>query len=123
MLFQLNSIDYTRKIRQGTYTVNAFDQYTEWTDANYRTHRHVYRSQISGSFTMYFGNQTDFQAFLNDLEAAKIGEGLYHIGAMSNNTDTWHGALDVFLDFTPSRQQKIIGEAWYPELKVTIKER
>ena len=123
MLFELNDADYTRKIRQGTYMVNSIEQFTEWTDANYKTHRHVFRSQISGSFTMYFGNQAAFEEFLNDLAAAKIADGVYRIGLFANNINQWKGGMEAYINFTPAREQKVIGEAWFPELKVTVKER
>ena len=122
MLFQVGETDYTRKIREGTYVVNSIEAYTEWTDANYRIHRSVVRSQLSGSFTMYFGNQADYQAFLAALEAHRSNGGYYTVGLFSNNTHQWKQNVDVFLSFTPARQQKIIGEAWFPELKVNIKE-
>ena len=122
MLFQLNSKDYTRKIRQGTYTINSYDSYTEWTDANYKLHRNIVRSQILGSFTMYFGNQSEYQTFLDDIESSKVQPGVTRVGLWSNNRHEWHGNIEVFIDFTPAREQKIIGEAWFPELKVTIKE-
>ena len=96
---------------------------TEWTDANYVSHRHVYRSRISGSFTMYFGNQAAFQSFLVDLNAARIQEGLHKVGLQVNNKDQFRSNVSAFIEFSPSRQQKIIGEAWFPELKVTVRER
>ena len=122
MLFKVGNTDYTTKIRQGTYVVNSYDSYSEWTDANYKIHRSIVRSQLSGSFTMYFGNQTDFQTFLNNLESVKLKEGLYQIGLQSNNRNEWCPYVEAFIDFAPTRQQKVIGEAWFPELKVTIKE-
>ena len=122
MLFKVYNTDYTRKIRQGTYLINTYDSYTEWTDANYKHHRSIVRSQISGSFTMYFGTQAEFQTFLNNLKKAKVQEGSYRVGLYSNNKNVWKSNVEVFIDFNPVREQKIIGEAWYPELKVSIKE-
>lgn len=122
MLFEIAGTDYTRKIREGTYAVNSYDSYTEWTDANYKIHRSIVRSQLSGSFTMYFGNQTDYQTFLNTIERAKIQPGLYRAGLYSNNKNLYYTNREIFIDFAPARQQKVIGEAWFPELKVTIKE-
>ena len=101
MLFKVGDTDYTRKIRQGTYVVNSYDSYSEWTDANYKIHRSIVRSQLSGSFTMYFGNQSEFQGFLYALKRAKIKEGLYRIGLQSNNQDRFYPAAEVFIDFAP----------------------
>lgn len=121
MLFKVGNTDYTRKIRQDTYTVNSYDTYTEWTDANYKIHRSVVRSQLSGSFTMYFGTQAEFEGFIENLPRNEEG-GYFTVGLFSNNKLQWFPSVDVFMDFNPARKQKVIGEAWYPELKVTIKE-
>ena len=120
MLFKVGDTDYTRKIRQNTYQVNTYDSYSEWTDANYRIHRSVVRSQLSGSFTMYFGTQAEFDTFIQSLP--RHNGGYVTVGLFSNNKLEWREGVDVFMDFAPARQQKIIGEAWYPELKVTVKE-
>ena len=123
MLFKVGNTDYTTKIRQGTYTVNAYDVYKEWQDANALIHRSVIATRIQGQFTMYFGNQTDYESFINTLSFAKYQGGFYKVGLMINNKMTFYGSTEVFLEFKPTRQQKVIGEAWYPELVVQVQGR
>ena len=120
MLFSIGTTDYTRKIRQGTYTINAYDVYKEWQDANCDIHRSILKRRVSGSFTMYFGNQEVYQTFLNDLEAVRNNDGSFTVGLMVNNEHTFIGGADMFIDFRPTREQKILGEAWYPELEISI---
>lgn len=123
MLFKVRDVDYTTKIRQGTYTVNAYDVYKEWQDANAVIHRSVIATRIQGQFTMYFGNQADYEAFINNLSFAKYQGGFYRVGLMINNKLTFFSNTEVFMEFKPTRQQKVIGEAWYPELVVQIQGR
>ena len=123
MLLQIGQTDYTRKIIQGTYAVNQYDSYKEWLDANYKTHRNTYASKLKGTFSMYFGNQTIYQTFLSDLEAVRNVDNSVTIGLMSNNTHTWKGAAEVFIEFFPTREQRVLGDAWYPELRVDIEEK
>lgn len=120
MLFQIGDTDYTRKIIQGTYTVNSYDVYKEWQDANVNIHRSVLKRRISGVFTMYFGNQTDYQTFLNSLETVRKNDGSYTVSIMVNNEHSFKTNIDMFIDFRPTREQKVLGEAWYPELDVSI---
>lgn len=120
MLFQIGDTDYTRKIIQGTYTVNSYDVYKEWQDANVNIHRSVLKRRISGVFTMYFGNQTDYQTFLNALETVRKNDGSYTVSIMVNNEHSFKTNIDMFIDFRPTREQKVLGEAWYPELDVSI---
>lgn len=120
MLFKVGDTDYTRKIIQGTYTVNSYDVYKEWQDGNVDIHRAVLKRRISGVFTMYFGNQTDYQAFLNALETVRKNDGSYTVSIMVNNENSFKTNIDMFIDFRPTREQKVLGEAWYPELDVSI---
>lgn len=122
MLFKIGENDYTRKIRQGTYKVNSYDVYKEWQDANADIHRSVIKQRISGSFTMYFGNEAEFTLFLSRLASVRENDSSYNVWLMTNNNNTFNQRR-VYMDFRPAREQKIIGEAWYPELAVTIQGR
>lgn len=122
MLFKVGDTDYTRKIISGSYGVNDNDIYKEWTDANFETHRHVYRSQATGSFTMYFGRQSDFQEFLSKLGTVKNNNGSYTIGLSINNKNEFRNNMKCFVDFEPTREQRVLGEAWYPQVQIKIEE-
>lgn len=120
MLLQIGQTDYTRKIIHGTYAVNKYDVYKEWQDANCTTHRSILKRRVSGSLTMYFSNQDVFQTFLNDLAAEKNNDGSYTVGVMINNDNQWAPQTDLFIDFRPAREQKVLGVAWYPELQISL---
>ena len=98
MLLKVGDTDYTRKIIQGTYTVNAYDVYKEWQDANVNIHRAVLKRRISGVFTMYFGNQTDYHTFLNALETVRKNDGSYTVSIMVNNENSFKTNIDMFIE-------------------------
>ena len=122
MLFNVNGKDYTRRIISGSYGVNSYDQYKEWTDANYDTHRHVFRSQVTGSFLMYFGRESEYNAFLEDMRTVKNNDGSFTISVACNNTNDFRSNRKCYVEFNPVREQRVIGEAWYPQVQIKIEE-
>lgn len=122
MLFKIGDNDYTTHIRQGTYKVNSEELYKSWIDANFIEHRHIYRTKVGGSFSLYFGNQAEFVEFLQRLEAVRNINGYYVVGLMSNNEHEFYPIKNVFVEMSPVREQKVIGEAWYPELVLKVEE-
>ena len=117
MLFTINNTQY--KIRQGTYKVNEYDVYTEWTDANCDIHRSVLKRRISGSFVLYFEDEQDYTSFLDNLESVRGNDGSYSVGLMCNNSHQFRNT-SVFIDFRPTREQKVIGQAYYPDIQMNI---
>ena len=122
MLFYLGGINYTSKIIEGTYEVNSEDVYTSWTDANLTVHRHRGRTKWSGSFRMYFGTQEEYLEFLQALKDSETDEGGgYNVGLMCNNLHKF-AYKQVYIKFEPTRYQKVLGKAYYPNVTIKIEE-
>lgn len=66
-LFILDGIDYTNHITVPSYNVQSEPIYDEWEDATYTKHKDLKRWQVKGSFTIYFDDTNEFNAFLASL--------------------------------------------------------
>lgn len=66
MLASLNSTDITKLINESSYKMDSEDVYENWTDGNFREHRVIARSKISGSFevALYGQDGYDTKKFL-----------------------------------------------------------
>ena len=79
----LADYDLTPWIDIQNYAVNAVPVYNEWTDANYRLHRHYVRDRVGGSFAVGFAKKADFDAFLSALSTYQT-DGVYTVSAYVN---------------------------------------
>ena len=88
MTFSVGSVDYSDHVIAGTYDINNKPQYRTWEDGNCKTRRTKLRDQIVGSFNMFFRTESDYEDFLDDIEAAKdvTKDGAVSISISVNNT-------------------------------------
>lgn len=88
MTFTLGQVDYSDHVIAGTYDINNKPQYRTWEDGNCKTRRTKLRDQIVGSFNMFFRTESDYEDFLDDIEAAKdvTKDGAVSISITVNNT-------------------------------------
>lgn len=122
-LFKIMGKDYTNKIIQGSFDVNSEDVYSTWTDANNIKHREIYRQRISGSFDMYFSDEESYNEFIADVTAAKTQAGYCYVGIMTNNENVFHEMVELFVDFSPKRQQRVLGKGYFPDVNVKVEGR
>lgn len=123
ILFVLKGKDYTNKIIQGSFDVNSEDVYSTWTDANNLKHREIYRQRIKGSFEMYFKDEEAYNEFIEDVRMSKTNAGYCYVGIMTNNENKYHEMAEVFVDFSPKRQQRVLGKGYFPNVTVKIEGR
>lgn len=88
MTFTVGQVDYSDHVIAGTYDINNKPQYRTWEDGNCKTRRTKLRDQIVGSFNMFFRTESDYEDFLDDIEAAKdvTKDGAVSISITVNNT-------------------------------------
>ena len=121
-MFKVGATDYSQNVVAEKYSVRSYDQFDAWTDANGKEHRSVYRTQISGSFTMYFPSIDDFNTFCAAVRANKNNDTSIHCTVFdteANQTVTG----DFFVDFSPTRYADAKWEDRVEQVKITIKER
>ena len=97
-LLKVNSVDFTSYVVQKSYSVQKQDEYAKWTDGNWIEHREVTRQRISGSFSMTFTTETEFDTFKSALNAVKTN-GYYPIQVYVNTTKTLE-SINAFLEFS-----------------------
>ena len=120
-VFTVNDIDFSDHVLAGTFEISDTPIYTEWTDANGRDHREVYRKRLQGSFDMYFRTVTEFEEFNQAYKTARRDSGLTTITIMNNSTNQVE-QKDVYLDFSPIRNRRDDWEDYYEQFTVDVKE-
>ena len=111
-LFQINGTNVTPDMDVQNYAMNAVDEYTEWLDGNGVKHRDVYRTRVSGSFSLLYTNGTDYASFQTLLSTAKQADNSFPVSAYVNNTDTTD-SLDVYLTTATSvKRDDTNGRVW-----------
>lgn len=98
-LLTINSHDYTKYILAGSWEVNRQDVYTDWEDANRIKRRSIYRTRVSGQFTIQFIDRSKYADFLSDLEAVK-SNGYYPMTVYQNNVGSTV-SINAFISMDP----------------------
>lgn len=122
IMFKVGNTDYSQNVVAENYVVRSYDQYTAWTDANGTEHRSVYRTQISGTFMMYFPDINAFNTFCADLRANKNNDTSVLCTIFDNATNA-NVAGNFFIEFAPTRYADDKWDDRVEKIKITIKER
>ena len=117
----INNIDFSDHVLAGTYDISDVPVYTEWTDANGRDHREVFRKRLQGSFDMYFKTVDEFEVFNSAYKTIRQDSGLTRIMIMNNSTNQVE-QKDVYFDFAPVRNRRDDWEDFYEQFTVEVKE-
>lgn len=120
-VFVVNNVDFSDHVLAGTFEVGDIPIYTEWTDANGRDHREVYRKRLQGSFDMFFRTVTEFEEFNLTYKTARRESGLTTIMIM-NNSNNQVEQKDVYIEFSPIRNRRDDWEDYYEQFTVDVKE-
>lgn len=120
-VFVVNNVDFSDHVLAGTFEVGDIPIYTEWTDANGRDHREVYRKRLQGSFDMFFRTVTEFEEFNLAYKTARRESGLTTIMIM-NNSNNQVEQKEVYIEFSPIRNRRDDWEDYYEQFTVDVKE-
>lgn len=123
MVFAIGENDYSSKVLMDTYGVNQIDIFTQWEDANGRTHRDVYRKKIQGTFDMQISSITEYQEFISDIQHGTSNGGFVPCKVAVNNLDVENVSADLFVSYTPIRTRNSNYTKGYMSFTVTIEER
>lgn len=123
MVFKIGDNDYSAKVVMDTYNVNQIDIYTEWEDANGRTHRNVYRKRIQGEFDMLISNIGEYAAFIADIQSNTANGGYVTCEVCVNNLNQENVQADLFIDYAPIRTMQNNYTKGYLSFQVRIEER
>lgn len=123
MVFKIADKDYSDKVVTDTYDVNQIDVYTAWEDANGTMHRSVYRQKIQGQFDMQISKLSEYQQFIQDLNAAKLSSGSVELHLAVNNINQENRQGYFYVDYAPIRTRNSNYTKGYLTFTVTIEER
>ena len=69
----IGTTDITGLIVDGTYKMDAKDEYASWKDGNYREHRIIVTSKVEGSFDVVLPSDgTSLADFMDIITAAEV---------------------------------------------------
>lgn len=115
-----NIVDYTNYITVPSYKVNNKPFYTEWTDGDLNIHRDIQRYYLEGSFTLYFTDPEEYQAFLSRYKRVMVDG---HIPAyVYSNNDHELKLANIFMDFELENEMPFMGAKEIEGFEVTIRE-
>jgi hypothetical protein len=123
MVFAIGANDYSAKVLMDTYDVNQTDVYTQWEDANGRTHRDVYRKKVVGSFDMQISDIAEYSAFVADVQNNTQNGGYVSCRIAINNLNTEGVQKDLFVSYTTIRTRNSNYTKGYLAFTVEIEER
>lgn len=122
MVFKIGDNDYSDKVLMDTFDVNRVSIYTQWEDANGNIHRSEYRKQIQGQFDMQISKLSEYQAFIQDIQANTNHDGWIECHIAVNNVDT-DVVAKLFVSYTAVRTMNNNYTKGYLSFTVTIEER
>ena len=118
-LFKINSTDLTKFERADVHSVNREDEWEEWTDGNWNTHREICRTRVTGSVVLGFSKETDFSTFISLLTTARNAAGYYPITVWCSNTNTSE-TVNAFLDVSGDTKWDLTTPRKYHQITVKI---
>lgn len=123
MILKINNIDFSGNVVADEYDVSSKDIYIEWEDGFFVTHRHIVRTQVTGTFQMYFNTMTDYDNFLSALQTVRT-QGYYPIVIKDNALPSASNevSINAFIELNPIRYRKLDGSDALKAFAVEIKE-
>lgn len=103
--------DLTRFIPVPNYNVNAVEEYKEWTDSNYDTHKRLLSCKAQGEFTLKFTSLADYQEFMTFVNTnTDADEGTINADVFLTYPNVTRQGIDVFLTFAPPNELPLMGK-------------
>lgn len=115
--------DFSGNVVAENYDVSRNDIFITWNDGFGKEHRRVKRTQVSGTFTMLFEKESQYNVFLSVLQENMNEDGTHKINVAINkprNTSVW---IDAYIDFKPKRSRNAMWQDKFDAFTVTIKEK
>ena len=117
----VNDTDLTPYVVNGSYNIRASDTYESWQDGNFKEHRIIVTSKVSGSFKIGCDSELSLADFLETWNGA-VDNGVLTIGLYVSNKDSFE-ALECYFDIKNEDHILTAGGKWIDVLNIKIKER
>lgn len=122
IMFKIGSIDYSNIVIAERYNVNKDKQYESWKDASGREHRSLVRTQVKGSFSMFFKTIEDFTDFTQNIANTANDDMSVPCIVCDNKTNT-EQSIDAFIDFKAERYKNGTNQDTVGVVSISILER
>lgn len=113
--------DFSNCIVADTYQVNEVDVYTDFLDGDYRTHRYVTRSRVSGTLTLHPRTSDDADAF-KTIVNAKVGKNPYYEITLDVNNTGKTRMITAMISYVTNHKRQGSADS-FNEFVLTIEER
>lgn len=121
-MFKIGSTDYSNRVVASGYNVNKDKQYESWQDASGTEHRSLTRTQIKGSFDLFFPTLTEYSAFVQNLENNTESDMSVEVTVCDNKSNA-EQTIYAFIDYSPTRTKNGMNQDIYEVIRVSITER
>lgn len=122
IMFKIGSTDYSNRVIASKYNVNNEKQFESWQDASRTEHRSLIRTQIKGSFDLFFPTLTEYSAFVQNLENNTESDMSVEVTVCDNKSNT-EKTVFAFIDYSPTRTKNGMNQDIYEVIRVSITER
>lgn len=120
----VNGTDITNYIVEGSYNINASDDYESWKDGYFVEHRIIVTSKVSGSFEVVCSNRSNSITLADFLTTwnGGVSNGVVTLGVEVLNTGTFE-AIEAYYQIKNTKHDRAGDGSFIDVLEITIKER
>lgn len=122
IMFKIGTVDYSNRVIAERYRIAKEPQYESWKDASGTEHRSTTRTQVKGSFSMYFKTLEEYLAFTENMADLREDDLSVYCTVCDNKTNT-EQSIYAFIDFTPDRAKNALNEDTMGVINISITER
>lgn len=122
-LLIINQIDFSSRIKAGSYDICTKQIFKEFEDANKSLHKRFLRNKVEGKFEIFFRTMAQYDAFTAAIEAVKsptdssVPITVYDTKA--NGTKN----INAFLEYTPKVNLDGTMQAFIDPFEIKVEER
>lgn len=122
VFFKIGSNDLTSYVDKQNYAVNETDEFEEWKDGNWKTHRVTVRTRKSGTIVLGFNSISEFNTFVGLLTSQRDSNGYYPVTAYVNNTGITE-TFNAFIDTQNESKWDLLNQHQWQVQTLAITER
>lgn len=118
-----NTLDITEFIQVPTYKVDESPLGDSWQDSNWYSHNDIVRYKAKGTFTVWFDDISDYEAFTDFIETNRTNDGFVTCGIYINKKHTFRSNVELQIQWEPQNDLPLYGMKQHDGYEITIEER
>jgi len=122
-VFKIGNVDFSGHVIAGTYSIKNVDVFATWDDGDGRTHKKLKRTQMRGSFEMFFKTMEDYESFVDAIESGKTASSSAFVEAtLTDNYSNDDISSNYYFDFSPVRNRAANWDDYMMRFTVNVEE-